>query len=89
MGSKTQREALLVPMTVLVDEKPKCVVRPNDMKGFQRFLRNGRGWLQADRPEGAVSYREANETERAAFSNALGLHRIAGGEEEDFFGTPL
>ena len=32
----------MVPMTILVDDAPKCVVRPNDMKGLQRFLRNGK-----------------------------------------------
>ncbi|MGO9392150.1 hypothetical protein [Rhodoblastus sp.] len=79
----------MVPMTILVDEKPKCVVRPNDMKGLQRFLRNGKSWLLADQPDGAVSYREADERERQAWRNASDLHRAWGGDDEDFFGVPL
>jgi hypothetical protein len=79
----------LVPMTILVDEKPRCVVRPNDMKGLQRFLRNGKNWLLAENPDGSVSYREADEAEKAAWANALDLHRAWGGDEEDYFGVPL
>jgi len=76
-------------MTILVDEKPRCVVRPNDMKGLQRFLRNGKGWVLGETPEGKVSYREADEAEKAIWANALGLHRAWGGDEEDYFGVPL
>jgi hypothetical protein len=79
----------MVPMTILVDEAPKCVVRPNDMKGLQRFLRNGRAYLLADMPEAAVTYREADETEKLKWRNALDLHRAWGGDEEDFFGVPI
>ncbi|WP_374544577.1 hypothetical protein [Rhodoblastus sp.] len=79
----------MVPMTVLVDEKPRCVVRPNDMKGLQRFMRNGKDWLLTPNPGGKLTYREADETEKAAYADALGLHRVAGGVEEDFFGAPL
>jgi hypothetical protein len=76
-------------MTILVDEKPKCVVRPNDMKGLQRFLRSGKSWLLANQPEGAVSYREADEAEQRAWRNGFDLHHAWGGDEEDFFGLPL
>jgi len=79
----------LVPITITVDEKPKCVVRPNDMKHLQRFLRNGKAWLLASAPDGQLAHREADAVERAVWDNARGLHRIAGGEDEDFFGTPL
>lgn len=79
----------MVPMTILVDDKPKCVVRPNDLKHLQRFLRTGKPWLLADAPEGKLAHREADEAERAMWENARGLHGIAGGEDEDFFGTPL
>ncbi|MDI9846703.1 hypothetical protein QM467_01365 [Rhodoblastus sp. 17X3] len=79
----------MVPMTILVDEKPRCVVRPNDMKGLQRFLRNGKSWLLAENPDASLSYREADEAEKAVWSNALGLHRAWGGDEEDYFGAPL
>jgi hypothetical protein len=76
-------------MTILVDEKPRCVVRPNDMKGLQRFLRNGKIWLLAENPDASLSYREADEAEKAAWTNALDLHRAWGGDEEDYFGVPL
>jgi hypothetical protein len=79
----------LVPITVTVDGKPKCVVRANDMKHLQRFLRNAKSWLLADAPEGALAHREADAVERAIWENARGLHCIAGGEDEEFFGTPL
>ncbi len=79
----------MVPITVLVDEKPKCVIRPNDLKHLQRFLRTGKPWLLAGAPEGKLAHREADEAERAVFENARGLHCIAGGEDEDFFGAPL
>jgi len=76
-------------MTILVDEKPRCVVRPNDMKGLQRFLRNGKSWLLRENADGKTSYREADEAEKARFSDARGLHLAAGGSEEEFFGAPL
>jgi hypothetical protein len=79
----------MVPMTILVDEAPKCVVRPNDMKGLQRFLRNGKPYLLAEKPEGAVTWREAVDAEKRKWRDALDLHRAWGGEEEDFFGVPL
>jgi hypothetical protein len=79
----------LVPMTILVDEKPRCVVRPNDMKGLQRFLRNGKSWLLAESPDASLGYREADEAEKAVWANALDLHRAWGGDEEDYFGVPL
>lgn len=79
----------MVPMTVLVDEKPRCVVRPNDMKGLQRFLRNGKSWLLAASPDAALSYREADEAEKAIWTDARDLHRAWGGDEDDFFGVPL
>jgi hypothetical protein len=76
-------------MTILVDEKPLCVVRPLDMKGLQRFLRNGKAWLLAGQPEGKVSYREADDAERQVWRKASDLHRAWGGDDEDFFGVPL
>ncbi len=76
-------------MTILVDEKPKCVVRPNDMRGLQRFLRNGKSWLLAEQSEGDVSYREADEREKQVWRSASDLHRAWGGDDEDFFGVPL
>ena len=79
----------MVPITILVDDAPKCVVRPNDMKGLQRFLRNGKSWLLAENTDGALGYREADENEQKIWRNAYGLHHAWGGDDEDFFGVPL
>ncbi len=79
----------MVPMTILVDEKPRCVVRPNDMKGLQRFLRHGKSWLLARNTEGKLACREADDAEKSLWADALDLHRAWGGGDEDYFGTPL
>ena len=54
----------MMPTTIIVDEKPRCVVRPNDMKDLQRFLRNGKAYLLAGNPTGSVSFRAASEEGR-------------------------
>ena len=79
----------MLPTTVLVDDIPRCVVRPTDRKALHRFLRNGQNYLLADNPEGAISHREADAAEREKWQNARNLHTAWGGDEEDFFGVPL
>jgi hypothetical protein len=79
----------MLPTTILIDEAPRCVVRPNDMKDLKRFLRNAKGFLLAERPEGKITHRNANEDESQKYKNALALHKACGGEDENFFGTPL
>jgi hypothetical protein len=79
----------MLPTTILIDEAPRCVVRPNDMKDLKRFLRNAKGFLLSERPEGKITHRNANEDESQKYKNALALHRACGGEDENFFGTPL
>lgn len=79
----------MLPTTILVDETPRCVVRPNDTKALNRFLRNGRPYLLAERPEGSITHRQATEDELARWRNALALHEAWGGSDEDFFGVPL
>lgn len=79
----------MMPTTILVDEAPRCVVRPVDTKDLGRFLRNARAYLLAQAPEGRISHRTASEAELARWRDALALHRAWGGEEEDFFGIPL
>jgi len=79
----------LLPTTILVDGAPKCVVRANDMKGLIRFIRNGKAFLLAEKPDGDVTHRLADEAEAQIWREALALHRAWGGEEEDFFGVPL
>lgn len=77
------------PTTIVIDEKPRCVVRPNDMRDLRRFLRNGKGYLLADNPAGAISFRGANPDEAEKWRNALALHKAWSGAEDDFFGVPL
>jgi len=38
----------MLPTTILVDEAPRCVVRPNDVKDLNRFIRNGKTFLLAE-----------------------------------------
>lgn len=77
------------PMTILVDDQPRCVVRPNDLKGLQRLIRNAKPWLTVQAPDGKTSFREADEAEAARWRDARGLHLAAGGAEEEFIGVPL
>ncbi|MEP9348957.1 hypothetical protein [Xanthobacter sp. KR7-225] len=79
----------MLPTTILVDEAPCCVVRPNDPKALNRFLRNGRGYLLAGRPDGSITHRQATEEELVRWRSALALHQAWGGADEDFFGVPL
>lgn len=79
----------MLPTTILIDEAPRCVVRPNDTKALNRFLRNARDYLLAEKPEGKITHRAASEAEGARWREGLALHRAWGGEEEDFFGVPL
>ncbi len=53
----------MLPTTILVDDTPRCVVRPNDTKALNRFLRNGRAYLLAENPGGHIAHRNADEIE--------------------------
>ena len=44
----------MTPTTVLIDEVPRCVVRPTDQKALNRFLRNSKTYLLAGKADGAV-----------------------------------
>ena len=79
----------MMPTTILIDEAPRCVVRPVDTKDLQRFLRNAKAYLLAERPDGKISHRSAVEVELARWRNALALHKAWGGADEEFFGVPL
>ncbi len=79
----------MLPTTILVDDMPRCVVRPNDTKDLNRFLRNGRAYLLAENPGGHIAHRNADEIETTKWRSALALHRAWGGDEENFFGIPL
>lgn len=79
----------MLPTTILVDETPRCVVRPNDTKDLNRFLRNARSYLLAENPDGKIKHRDACDIELSKWRNALALHRAWGGNDEEFFGIPL
>jgi hypothetical protein len=79
----------MLPTTILIDEAPRCVVRPNDLKDLKRFLRNAKSFLLAERPEGKITHRNANDEETLKYKNALALHKACGGEDDSFYGTPL
>jgi hypothetical protein len=79
----------MLPTTILIDEAPRCVVRPTDTKDLNRFIRNGKTYLLAENPDGKISHRNADDVEAVKWRNALALHKAWGGNEEEFFGTPL
>ncbi len=79
----------MLPTTILIDEAPRCVVRPVDTKDLNRFLRNGKSFLLAENPAGAITYRTADEAEAARWRAGLALHKAWGGADEEFFGLPL
>ncbi len=79
----------MMPTTILTDEAPRCVVRPTDSKALNRFIRNGKSYLLAEKPEAKISHRAANEAEVVKWRNALALHQAWGGDDENFFGIPL
>lgn len=79
----------MLPTTILIDEAPRCVVRPNDTKALNRFLRNAKSYLLADKPEGKITHRNATEDELAKWYSARALHEACGGSDEEFYGVPL
>jgi hypothetical protein len=79
----------MLATTILVDETPVCVVRTTDKKDLERFIRNGKKFLLAERDGGRISYRGANEQEAASWQKAFFLHATWSGSDEGFFGIPL
>jgi len=79
----------MLPTTILIDERPRCVVRPTDTKDLNRFLRNGKTFLLGEKAMGKITHRTATEAEQFRWREAFALHRAWGGDEEAFFGVPL
>jgi hypothetical protein len=75
--------------TILVDDKPKAVVKPVDTKDLRRFLKNGNVYLTAGNADATITHREADDSESNRWLLAFRLHRAWGGDEDGFFGTPL
>jgi hypothetical protein len=79
----------MLPTTILIDETPRCVVRPTDTKDLNRFIRNGKSYLLAQNPNGKITHRNADGAELVRWQSALALHKAWGGADEEFFGIPL
>lgn len=79
----------MLPTTILIDEKPRCVVRPTDTKALNRFIKNGKSFLLAQNPSGRITHRSADEAESAKWQDGFALHKAGGGDEEAFIGVPL
>jgi hypothetical protein len=79
----------MLPTTILIDDRPRCVVRPTDTKDLNRFIRNGKSFLLAETPTGKITHRVATDLEQSRWREALALHKAWGGEDEAFFGIPL
>jgi len=79
----------MLPQVVMVDGVPKCVIRPTDKKDLDRFVRNGKKWLQAGNEDAKCTYRGADDAETAIWKDAFALHKAWGGADETFFGIPL
>ena len=79
----------MLPTTVLIDEAPRCVIRPTDTKDLNRFIRNGKTYLLAGNPAGKITHRNADDMELTKWRDGLALHKAWGGVDEDFFGIPL
>lgn len=79
----------MLPTTILIDDAPRCVVRPTDAKDLNRFIRNGKSFLLAEKPDGKITHRLANESELGHWQDGFALHKAWGGSDEDFFGLPL
>ncbi len=47
----------MLPTTILVDEASRRVVRPNDVKDLNRFIRNGKTFLLAENSAGKITHR--------------------------------
>ena len=68
----------MLPTTIVIDEAPRCVVRPTETKDLNRFNRNGKAYLLADNPDGKITHRNADDSEATRWRNALALHKAWG-----------
>lgn len=79
----------MLPTTILIDETPKCVVRPTDTKALNRFIKSGKSYLLDEKPSGRITHRNAEPAELAKWQSGYALHKAWGGDDEAFFGVPL
>ncbi len=80
----------MLPQVVLVDGVPKCVIRPTDKKDLDRFVRNGKKWLQAGNEEAKCTYRAARRCrDRHMEETPSRCIRPGAAADETFFGIPM
>ncbi len=76
--------------TILVNKAPRVVIRPIDRKDLLRFLRNGNAFLTANATHPVeITYRDSTDSEVSLWETARELHRVWGGDDDQFFGLPL
>ena len=46
----------MLPTTILIDDAPRCVVRPTDSKDLNRFIRNGKAFQGCKADQGPDSH---------------------------------
>lgn len=79
----------MLPTIILVDGAPRCVIRPNDKKDLDRFIRNAKKYLQAGNEEAKVTHRPADEAESAQWRDGFDLHKAWGGADDTYIGLPF
>jgi hypothetical protein len=79
----------MLPTIIMVNELPRCIIRPTDKKDLDRFIRNAKKYLLADTEEGKVTHRPADDAEAAKWKEGFALHKAWGGADETFIGIPL
>jgi hypothetical protein len=79
----------MLPTMILVDGAPRCVIRPNDKKDLDRFVRNAKKYLLAGNEEAKVTHRPADDAESAKWKEGLDLHKAWGGADDTYIGLPI
>ena len=75
----------MLATTILINEAPRCVVRPTDNKDLVRFIRNGKSFLLAGTPDGKITHRNATETEFGKMARGPGAAQSVGRLRRGFF----
>ena len=75
----------MLPTTILIDEAPRCVVRPTDTKDLNRFIRNGKIYLLAGSPDGKITHRNADDIEAATMAECIGAAQSLGRRRRRLF----
>lgn len=79
----------MLPTIIMVDGVPRCVIRPNDKKDLDRFIRNAKKYLLAGNDEGKVTHRPADDAESARWREGYDLHKAWGGDDGSYIGLPI